>query len=1472
MLQHHSNLFKTGILVFTIFIFNHSLLFSAGKPDIQHITTEDGLIHNTVRHMIQDKTGYLWFGTLSGLNRYDGVKFNNFLPDVENPNSLSSGKIKILYPDSHGHLWVRTYGNIFHCYDPEIENFIPVFSNPADAKIKYNSFYEDKHGNVWLGTVDNGCIQISFNDKKISNKVFSSKKRDFSLPSDNVRSIFEDSHQNIWITTNNGIVRFFNDNVEFLNSGKGRDNVISKSFELNKQIYFISQSGKVFTYISNKNKIAFVKAINSTASIIQAAQMGKNKMIISTYNHGTFIFDAIKNQIESAERLFGNNLFGNTDFEVKPNGDLLAFNFSGNAWIWINKLNKIVHLNLIPPAILQLIDEERYQFLTDRHNNIWISTYGNGLFSYNIVTGKTEHFTTTNNQSDIASDYLLALELDKNDNIWVGTENMGVNKLSFFNRDVNIIYPDADKNLRNANFIRALMEDKQKNIWVSTRAGNLYKFDQSFTKKTTIIENSFSVYDIFEDNKGTVYLGTKKDGIIELPGGNPQKMIVYKHSANTNSISHNTVFSVLKDRKGRLWSATFGGGVNVKINTGGTESFRTFFIDDEWIKFVRIIFEDNSGIIWIGTTNGIIRFNPDELLKNASAYKYYTFSPLDENGLSNPEVRYFFQDSKGKIWLATTGGGINSFEGETKDGKGIFKIYNHKNGLANDNIMAIQEDTDGNLWFSTENGMQKLNRQNNSIQYFRFSDDLSSNIFSETTGLLTSNGKMIWGTLNGFYVFDPKSFNSVVKKSNKVVLTGLTIYDQAAKIAEKNAPLKKSISFSERVDLKAADKVFHIEFSNLNFRDPKANQFMYMLENYEKRWNYSGTDNMATYRNVPAGRYTFMVKGINEQGEWDDEVTQIKIVIHPPFWKSNIAFLIYAILVTAAFYFVFRLITKFNDLNNAVKVERQLTDYKLRFFTNISHEFRTPLTLIKGSVDTLTEWKDNMSEPLKKITTEIDRNTSHLLRLIDQLLEFRKLQNNKQKLHLQKSNMDEFLGEIFKSFENVAEKTNIDYKYIHSNEINQIYIDRNKVDKIVFNLLSNAFKFTPRGGKITLTTESDLHNEIFRISVADNGIGIPQEKQNLLFSRFMQINFSQSGTGIGLSLVNEFTNLHHGKAYFNENTGGGSVFTIELPLNEKVYMTDDFVEEQTITIDKDENKSYKMIDFIKHEDLDVSMNWLPNSPLHGQKYKILVIDDNDDIRDFLTEKLSVYYDVITAEDGEKGIVSSMENDPDLIICDVMMPGMNGFDLTKRIKDDFATCHIPVILLTAYMADEHNTEGIEAGAEAYISKPFSLKHLLLQINKLLEKRENLHKHFANNYQVFKNQETANDNQSTNQEVENEDFPTGEKLGISDRDQQFLAFVYDILEKNITNPNFSVNDFASIANTGRTLFFKKIKYLTGYSPNEMIRARRMMKAAELLKTYKYNISEVSYMVGIYDPFYFSKCFKAHFGCSPTQYLNN
>ena len=1450
-----------NLLIAFLMLLSFSLYSAESHPTIEHITSNEGLSHNTVRCMLLDRTGYIWFGTLNGLNRYDGIRMKTIIPETRNPYSLTSGKIKELTEDTHGHIWVRTYSDIFHCYDPKTESFLPIFEKKEEFFNKHNSYYEDRDRNIWLGSATNGCVKFTFRDDgTIQLTNYSEGDKENTLPSNTINQVFQDKTKNTWILTASGLARVLPGGKVVSELKNTRNEVFVNVYELNNQVFFISTNGRIIAFDLKTQSFKAGSIETGLTDIHRTTSMGDRFILISSVNKGIYIINTVDKKVIQGDLLFKTIIRGNSGFHKDNKGGIWISNFTGNVWSIDSKL-RTFQLQLIPPGIMKLIDDERFQFTADEHQNVWISTYGYGLYAYNRADGSLQHYPASRYPDNLNANYLLSLLTDKHGHLWVGTENMGVNKLSFTNRKVQQVFPDPTNQIRNGNVVRSLFEDQSGYIWVGTKAGNLYKYSPDLRSRTLEFENTHSVYAMYQDKEGTLWIGSRGNGLLTLPGGKKPVKMNYRTTDEPGSLNDNNVFGITSDRKGRIWVATFGGGVSVLQDS----KFRSFFNDDDFVRFTRHIFMDSKGKIWVATSNGVMRFYPDSLLADKKAYEYFEFDSQDEESLSNPEVRYIFEDANNNIWLATSGGGLNLFTGLSENGNARFKVFKNPQGIANDNILTIQEDDEHNLWISTERGLLKFNPATSIFQFLKFSNDFSANIFTETAGITCRDGRMAWGTLNGFYMFNPADVLNTVSASNKVIITGFSVFNDPAAIGPKNAPLRISSTFADKAVLKHSDQVFHLEFSTLNFDDPNANQFMYMLENYERRWNISsGENNLATYRNVPPGNYVFKVKSINSEGVWDDNETRLEIVIKPPYWKSPLAFWIYFLLIMVLVYVGIRIALNFYRLDNAVRVERQLTDYKLRFFTNISHEFRTPLTLIKGSVDTLMELKSKMSEPLQKVVSDIDTNTSHLMRLIEQLLEFRKLQNNKQKLNLQRVEAIDFLKNIFKSFENVAAKTNIRYNFISSEPTLPVYFDTNKMDKIVFNLLSNAFKFTPRGGQISMEVEADHDRHVVRISVADTGIGIPKEKQDLLFSRFMQINFSQQGTGIGLHLVSEFTTLHHGKVNFRENEGGGSVFTVEFPLDSGVYQSDDFVNQEVKAVNAESGEVYRISEFIEDPQQDTLLDLVPLVPVAGHKYKILIIDDNDDIREFLDTKLNPYFEIITAADGDQGIERSTKDDPDLIICDVMMPGMNGFELTKKLKDDFETCHIPVILLTAYISDEHVKEGVEAGADAYVTKPFSMKFLLLQINKLLEKREKLHQHYAASPLIISEEEER----PAPCEVTDAD----NKPMMLEKDCRFLQQVEDILDKHLSDPEFTVDDFARMLNTGRTLFFKKIKSLTGYSPNEFVRMRRMQKAAELLKTYKYNVSEVSYMVGINDPFYFSKCFKAQYGTSPSKYMNS
>lgn len=878
--------------------------------------------------------------------------------------------------------------------------------------------------------------------------------------------------------------------------------------------------------------------------------------------------------------------------------------------------------------------------------------------------------------------------------------------------------------------------------------------------------------------------------------------------------------------------ATFGGGLNLAVPENNSYVFKSFLADDDEAQFIRFVASDRNDWMWVGTSDGICVFHPDSLIESPDNYYRYNYG----NGkLQGNFVKYILCDRKGRMWIATSGGGLSLCIPDGDYGDLSFKHFTTGNGLVGDDVQSIAEDNGGTLWIATEYGISHFSPETESFENFFFSTIAQGNVYSESTTCNLPDGRLLFGSSHGLVVIDPEKVKSVHTVSD-VALTGLKINGINMFPNSEDSPLKHAFSYTDNIELKHHQNSFVIEFSAFDYSLAKGAKYMYRLEPYDADWNTPSSLNFAAYKKLTSGTYRLHVRACNSTGIWSDVAT-LGIVITPPWWKSPIAYLIYFILFCAVLYVTYRLMSKFSTLRTRVEVEKQLTDYKLMFFTNISHEFRTPLTLIQGAlekIENMSHISEEMAYPIRLMNKSADR----MLRLINQLLEFRKMQNNKLTLMLEKTDVISFLKEIFLNFEEMADDKSMDFRFECPLESYSLFVDRGKLDKIVYNLLSNAFKYTPNGGKIRVSVSIDEKNEKFVFLVSDTGIGISKEKRQELFSRFMQSTFSQDSVGIGLHLTHELVNVHKGSITYRENEGGGSVFTISLPADISSYETKDFIVSDRV---HDDAFAHEKPEHSRVMRSDVSVGI-------SEKKKILLIEDDGDVSKFLETELSPHFDVTVAADGLSGLECARNLELDLIVCDVLMPGMNGFEVTRNLKTDFNTSHLPIILLTAMSTSENQLEGIESGADAYITKPFSPKLLLARVFQLIEQREKLRNKFSNDPTLM-----------------------NPVLSTADLDLQFADRLSVIMEKQYANPDFTIDDFAAALKLGRTVFFRKVKGVTGYTPNEYIRIVRMKKAVQLLQDGRYNVSEVTYMVGMKDPHYFSRTFKEQFGVVPSAYLH-
>lgn len=1386
------------------------------------MTTEDGIANNSIRYIYQDSKGFIWMGTLNGLSRYDGNSFVTFRPEVSNKISLMDHRIRDLEEDKNGFLWIASSAEVFSCYDLKKDCFVD-FTGCGEHDQAYGYKMTDREGNVWLWQDGNGCRKVTYVDGEFTSVVF--KKEKHNLPSDNITYVFEDERGRIWIGSREGVALVAGGKAELVEGNHDAFEAVSYDMD----VFFLSSKGNISQKREGENSriVARLGEGQSGTKVYSTLRLQDDWIVFT--NHGGYVFNLKTHQVSrSAELDIAKGLA-----QMDNRGNFWICNHTGKVWYVNAKTRVIKTFQLIPADKVNYIDEERYHIVHDSRDIVWISTYGNGLFAYDLATDELQHFESNiNGFSHITSNFLQYIMEDRSGGIWVSSEYTGISRLSVLNEGAERIFPENENLSDRSNTVRMIKRMSDGKIWLGTRRGGLYTYDSQLK---TIEDSRYfdsNIYAAEEGDDGSLWLGSRGNGL-SIDG----KWYTY-NSEDPSSIGNNNIFTLYRDRKNRMWVGTFGGGLNLAIKENDRYVFRKFLNNSYSQRQIRIIQEDDNGWMWVGTSAGVYLFHPDSLIADPDHYITYNYN----NGkLRNNEIKCIHQDSKGRIWVGTSGKGFSRCEPDGDYQNLTFEHFDGSNGLVNNMVQSIIEDREGKLWIATEYGISRFDPDTHSFENFFFSANALGNVYSENSGCVSKDGKLLFGSNYGMVVITPGKIVNNFTVAPMVAFTDLRINGISTRPGDVDSPLDRSLVYTDEIELKYFQNSFVVDFSTFDYSGTNGTKYTYRLDNYDKGWSIPSSLNFAAYKNLTPGTYKLRVKACNGIGIWGDKETVLKIVVVPPFWKTTWAFLIYAILTGVVLYIGFRLMRNFNTLRNRIQVEKQLTEYKLVFFTNISHEFRTPLTLIQGALEKIQRG-GKVSKEMAYSLKVMDKSTQRMLRLINQLLEFRKMQNNKLALSLEETDVMAFLYEIFLSFNDAAESKNMDFKFLPSVASYKMFIDKGYVDKVTYNLLSNAFKYTPSGGKVTFSVVADEAKKQLIISVADSGVGIPKEKRNELFKRFMQSSFSGSSVGVGLHLTHELVCVHKGTIVYHENEGGGSIFTVSLPTDISVYEEKDFLIPHNVLLEEEEAHHAAVL---AEETSAVQEPKLSSTPLN--KRKVLIIEDDNDVREFLKEEVGQYFEVVAEADGSAGFERARTYDADLIICDVLMPGMTGFEVTRKLKNDFHTSHIPIILLTAMSSAESHLEGVESGADAYITKPFSPKLLLARAFKLIEQREKLREKFSNDPNMVR-----------------------PAICTSDKDKEFADRLQLVMDQQLGNAQFTIDEFASMMGLGRTVFYRKVRGVTGYSPNEYIRIIRMKKAAELLLENRYTVAEVSYRVGINDPFYFSKCFKQQFGVAPSVYL--
>ena len=952
------------------------------------------------------------------------------------------------------------------------------------------------------------------------------------------------------------------------------------------------------------------------------------------------------------------------------------------------------------------------------------------------------------------------------------------------------------------------------------------------------------------------------------------------------SLSDNNVYCVYEDHHGRIWAATFAGGINY-ISQG--EHGETVFINhrnnlkgypiDVCYK-ARFITSDNNGRLWVGTTTGAVAF--DENFKKPEDIQFHHFSrvPNDTKSLSNNDVHWIIATQQKELYLATFGGGLNKLISISEDGHGEFKSYSVLDGLSSDVLLSIREDHKQNLWISTENGICKFVPSGERFENY---DERSISFrvrFSEAASTLTSGGDMLFGTSNGLFMFSPDS----IRKSSyvpPVVFSKLMVANEDVIPGEKSI-LKVDLDDTQELVLSHDENIFSVQYAALDYTNPQNIQYAYILDGFEKQWTFADRQRSVTYTNLPKGDYIFRVRSTNSDGVWVDNERILNITILPSFWETPLAYVLYVCFVLLIIFVAVYILFTIYRLKHEVSVEQQISDIKLRFFTNISHELRTPLTLIAGPVEQVLK-NDKLPADAREQLVVVERNTNRMLRLVNQILDFRKIQNKKMKMQVQQLNVVAFVRKIMDNFESVAEEHNIDFLFQTEKEALNLWVDADKFEKIVFNLLSNAFKYTPNGKMITVFIRED--EGTVSVGVQDQGIGIAENKRKSLFVRFENLVdkniFNQASSGIGLSLVKELVEMHKATISVDSRLGEGSCFKVDFLKGKEHYNSSvEFILEDSAAplsmeriVDIANSSLQTEAAIADAPDLEVSAA-KEEAEESSSKELMLLVEDNQELRSFLRSIFASTYRVVEASDGMEGWSKALKYLPDIIISDVMMPEKDGIEMTRELRADMTTSHIPIILLTAKTTIESKLEGLEYGADDYITKPFSATYLQARVENLLMQRKKLQNfyrdsltHVTVSETPVAQGETLAGHASAEPESSVAEEPAMPEMSPNDR--KFMDKLVDLMEQNMDNGELVVDDLVRELAVSRSVFFKKLKTLTGLAPIEFIKEMRIKRAAQLIETGEFNMTQISYMVGINDPRYFSKCFKAQVGMTPTEY---
>ncbi|MDY0986654.1 response regulator [Flavobacterium sp. CFBP9031] len=1435
---------KRNLIVFFLYWIG-ILCHAQPSGTLTHFANDLKLRQSRILDIQQDKKGFIWLSTFNGLIRYDGSNFQKFRVKQNGSLNLISNRVFKFKFDKSDRIWIQSEKNDIYYFDTRQLSFhYPIEAGALKASnIAFVDFKVMPSGRVWLFPEEKNYLIAFQTNKKVRKITFDPTKR-----CGKIRDIFEDKQGSTWFFTEAGTCRLDKSGGEpqyfFFN---GKSCVYNTFLETKEDIFFGGSNGELARY-NKKASTFFDFLLDIKEDIIYTELVANTKMLIVTAGQVFYFCDLKSGKQESYS---GKTLAGFPNKKINFLGSTRSrqfwFEARGEGVFQFDLLTKKIKKMSVDNSDSATAGGERKSFLiTSQNGTVWIQS-SNAPFSYwDEKKNKLSSIISCINESkESISDLMHTAMFDRLGNLWFCSFKQGLDLVTFSNSYFSTLNLDSANDHHKHN-VRSLMKDNNGNLWVASRKEKIALFDVQKKKIGFLASDGTlsasgpgwgaDIYSMLQDNKGRIWVGTRGNGLFCLvPTDQPfrYKVTHYKNDEKSiYGINSDDIFKIYQATNGQIYIATWGGGVNIVREGNRGIQFVNFKneLKNYPIKTadkVRSIAENKDRKIFFISSYKLFSFS--EETKVANKIKFNEYSQVSGNDILDILITHDNQ-----MALATNGMGLILADLDKKGQLNVKSIWNEMVSFPVEGVVSIAEDKAGKIWLMSDNQIVRFDTKNNSAETFpELKSIIGTEIFSEATKCELTNDEIAVGYSNGVIYFKPGNIKPFHFKPY-LAISGFLVNNK--ELNEINPETPKNPDLLHEVTLEHNQNFFRVQISALDYLKSENIVYRYKLEGIDKQWNYIKGGQSINYTNLGRGNYTLLISSTNGHNLWMNNERSIKITISPSIWLTNFAYFCYLVLACGLFFVVNRAILTILKLRGDVKLEKQMSELKLKFFTDISHEIRTPLTMISAPLEVMLA-DDNLKEAAKGQLRIIEKSSNKLLNLVNQILDLRRVQD--KKLAIREINLGEFVSQMCEDFEEMSNQSNINLKVSINSSNPKVWADPDSLDKILINLLSNAFKYCNKGDSIEVKVE-ESEKHVF-LTVNDNGPGISPTLQKRLFVRFSNYNenLSNPSTGLGLSIIKDIAVKHGAEVLVDSTQGKGSSFQIVFLKGYQHFKNDvDILLEET-----EEHFSDDMI--------------LENEPEHEITIEEprrespigLVVEDDPELRAFMVFILESDYTIYTAENGDEGYTKAEEILPDFVISDIMMPERNGIEMLKSIRDNLSTSHIPVILLSAKSSIESKLEGLEYGADDYVTKPFNVSLLKARVKNVLEQRARLQQLFSSGSTI--------------------DICKEEPLQISNKDQKFMFQVIGFVKENMSNSDFTVDELGKLMGMSRASFFNKLKSTTGASPVVFIRDMRLSEAARLLKQDDLLIKEICFEVGFNDLKYFGKCFRSKYDHTPAEY---